>query len=68
MVAFESDCNDGKGDAMACHQVGEFFSIIKDEYEKSAKIFETNCQEKNYNASCYALGKLLCKILILIIY
>lgn len=59
MVAFEIDCNDGKGDAMSCHQVGEYFSIVKEEYEKSAKVFETNCKEKNYSPSCYAFGKLV---------
>ena len=27
MAAFESDCNDGKGEPAACHHVGEFYSV-----------------------------------------
>jgi hypothetical protein len=29
MVAFESDCNDGKGEAIACHHVLNKLSIQK---------------------------------------
>jgi len=29
MAGFEIDCNDGKGEASACHHVAEFFSVIK---------------------------------------
>jgi hypothetical protein len=31
MVAFEIDCNDGTGEAMACHHVAEFFSTVYDD-------------------------------------
>lgn len=61
MVGFESDCNDGKGDAMSCHQVGEFFSLIKDDHEKAAKIYDINCRKNKYNPSCFHLGKMFCK-------
>lgn len=29
MLAFEIDCDNGKGDAWACHSVGEFLSVVK---------------------------------------
>jgi len=32
MTAFESDCNEGKGEPIACHRVGEFFSVVKDDH------------------------------------
>lgn len=29
MLAFEIDCDKGKGDAWACHSVGEFLAVVK---------------------------------------
>eukprot|EP00952_Eustigmatos_sp_NYUAD-ZCMA_P010580 43252-Eustigmatos_ZCMA.PRE.1 len=29
MVAFEVDCDQGRGDQWACHSVGEFLSVVK---------------------------------------
>lgn len=29
MVAFEMDCNDGKGAPEACHHVGDYFAVVK---------------------------------------
>jgi hypothetical protein len=29
MLAFEIDCDRGKGDAWACHSVGEFLAVVK---------------------------------------
>jgi len=29
MLAFEMDCDKGKGDAWACHSVGEFLAVVK---------------------------------------
>lgn len=64
MVAFESDCNDGKGVPLACHQVGEFFSVVKDNHEKAAKVYNDNCSRNNYGPSCFNLGRLYCKFAI----
>lgn len=61
MAAFEVDCNDGQGEPMACHHVGEFYSVVKDEHHRSAKIYTKNCDEKNYGASCFNLGRLFSK-------
>ncbi len=58
MVAFESDCNDGKGEPSACHHVGEFYSVVKDDHAKAAKIYHDNCFTRNYSASCFNLGRL----------
>ena len=58
MAAFESDCNDGKGDPLPCHQTAEFFSVVKEDRERAAKLYERNCREKGYPASCFNLGKL----------
>ena len=58
MAAFESDCNDGKGEALPCHQTAEFYSVVKEDRARSAKLYERNCREKGYPASCFNLGKL----------
>ena len=63
MISSEIDCNDGKGEALACHNVAEYYWYIKEDYERSKKIFERNCTEKDYAASCYYVGKLYCKSL-----
>jgi TPR repeat protein len=60
MAAFEVDCNDGEGSGQACHHVGEFFSVIKNDRKRSKIIFENNCYRNNepYYPSCFNLGKL----------
>lgn len=32
MLQFEMDCDQGKGDAWACHSVGEFLAVVKVSY------------------------------------
>lgn len=61
MVAFEVDCNGGKGEPMACHHVGEFYSVVKDQHDRSAKIYIQNCTENKYGPSCFNLARLYCK-------
>lgn len=58
MAAFEADCNDGQGEPVACHHVGEFYSVVKDEHNRSAKVYEKNCYGKNYGPSCFNLARL----------
>ena len=58
MTGFEVDCNNGKGDPMACHQVGEFFSLVKNDRERAGTVFEKNCTSQKYSASCFNLAKL----------
>lgn len=61
MTAFEVDCNGGEGEPMACHHVGEFYTVVKNDFERAAKIYEKNCNEKKYGPSCFNLGRLYCK-------
>lgn len=61
MLSYEIDCNDGKGDLLSCHRVGEFFAVVKSEFERAAKVYEQNCN-RDYNASCFNLGRLYRKI------
>eukprot|EP01038_Epipyxis_sp_PR26KG_P008969 gene8969-12098_t len=56
MVAFQIDCQEGKGEPAACHHVGEFFSVVKSDFVKAASIYTLNC-ERGYPASCFNLGK-----------
>ena len=56
MTAFESDCNDGKGEPAACHHVGEIYIVGRDEHERAAKVYRDNCPR--YAASCFNLAKL----------
>lgn len=61
MAGFEVDCFDGKGEASACHHVGEFYAAVKEDYARAAKVYSTNCHEKQYGPSCFTLGRLHCK-------
>jgi hypothetical protein len=64
MLAFEIDCNDGKGEPQACHHVGEFYSVVKDQHDRSAKIYDLNCNNKGYGPSCFNLARLYRKSLV----
>lgn len=57
MLAFEVDCNDGKGDGYGCHCAGEFFAVVKDDHARAAKVFERNCKDNKYGASCFSLAR-----------
>lgn len=59
MRVFESDCNDGRGNAVACHQVGEFLSVVKSDFRKAGKLFEMNCETRKHAPSCFNLGRFL---------
>ena len=61
MAGFEIDCNDGKGEAAACHHAGEFYATVKQEHKRAAEIYEVNCNTKNYGPSCLNLGRFHCK-------
>lgn len=60
MLQFELDCNDGKGNAYACHSVAEFHAVIENDHAKAAEVLQKNCDGKNnYGASCFKLGRFL---------
>lgn len=61
MAEFEAECNGGKGDAQACHNVAEFYTVVKDNFEKAAKVYSANCSDKKYMPSCFSLGRFHCK-------
>lgn len=61
MRIFESDCNEGKGNATACHQVGEFISVIKSDFEAAGNIFQMNCKTREHAPSCFNFGRFLCE-------
>lgn len=61
MVAFEIGCQDGKGEALACHQVGEYYSVVKDDHARAAKTYQLNC-DRGYGPSCFNLGRLFRKL------
>ncbi|KAF0693016.1 Aste57867_15965 [Aphanomyces stellatus] len=56
---FVSNCDGGKGDATACHSYGEWLSVIDKDYDQAARVYKTNCEEKNYAASCFNYGRFL---------
>ena len=66
MVGFEIDCNDGKGSAATCHYTAEFFSAVKQEHHRAAKIYSKNCYERKYDASCFNLGRYYCKFMLFV--
>lgn len=39
MAGFEVDCHDGKGEPVACHHVGEFYSVVKDEHVSASPFY-----------------------------
>jgi hypothetical protein len=40
MAGFEIDCNDGQQAGQACHNVGEFYSVVKNDHTRAAKVFQ----------------------------
>mmetsp|Transcript_30397 Transcript_30397/g.39232 ORF Transcript_30397/g.39232 Transcript_30397/m.39232 type:complete len:221 (-) Transcript_30397:103-765(-) len=59
MLQFEIDCNDGKGNPMACQSAGEYFSVVKNDLKKAAKIYAENCSRHNFPPSCFNLGRII---------
>jgi TPR repeat protein len=58
LLAAKLDCDNDKGAADACHAVGEFLSVVKNDHAGARKAFEKNCAS-GHGASCFALGRLL---------
>lgn len=55
---FVSNCNDGEGDAIACHSHGEWLAVVDRNYEQAAQVYTKNCEKKKYAASCFNIGRL----------
>ncbi len=58
MVGYEVDCGDGKGSIKACHNVGDFITIILEEYERAESVYKKNCDEGGYAPSCFNLARM----------
>lgn len=58
MFIAEMDCDNGKGAAPACHSVGEFFAVVRDDHKRAAEKYEKNCNERSYAPSCFNLARL----------
>jgi len=58
MTGFEVDCASGGGEPMACHNTGEFFSVVLNDRPRAKKVFEKNCNERDFGPSCFNLAKL----------
>jgi TPR repeat protein len=40
---------------------------VKKEYEKAARVYEQNCETSGYGPSCFNLGRLYCKFLVVVV-
>jgi len=59
MVSAQIDCDAGRGDAGACHAVGEFLAVIKKDYANARTAYMQNCADRGHGASCFGVGRLL---------
>jgi TPR repeat protein len=57
-VEFKINCDDGDGDALACHSLGEWYSVVKNDHEQAADIYKKNCDKNKFGASCFNLARL----------
>lgn len=62
-AGYRVDCNDGKGDPLSCHMMGEYYATVKMDYESAAKMYEQNCSMNSYGASCFGMARLHCEFL-----
>ena len=68
MVGFQVDCNEGKGDMLACQRVGEFLSVVKEDYKKAADTFSKNCDGRGFAPSCFSLARLLGMLMVVVVF
>ncbi|KAJ1446748.1 hypothetical protein M885DRAFT_545370 [Pelagophyceae sp. CCMP2097] len=61
MLSASMDCGSGtsKLEKEACHNVGEFFAVIRRDYVSARDTYKTNCDDRKYGASCFNLARLL---------
>nr|CCA21434.1 hcp betalactamaselike protein putative [Albugo laibachii Nc14] len=55
---FKANCDNGKGDPMACHSWGEWLTVVEKDYNSAAEVYRKNCEQNCYAASCFNLGRL----------
>jgi TPR repeat protein len=61
MELARSECDEGKGDPVACNSVGEFISAVRQDRAGAAAVFTKNCMDSDYAPSCFHLGRLYLK-------
>ena len=62
MLSSSLDCVDGdltKASGDACHAVGEFWAVVKNDHAKARDFYERNCEARGHSPSCFNLGRLL---------
>ncbi len=59
MLAYEVDCNDGKGSPASCHAVAEYYGAILNNPIKALDIYKTNCDTFKFSQSCFTYAKYL---------
>lgn len=42
----------------ACHSLGEWWAVVKQDFEKAASVYHENCHQRNHPSSCLNLGLL----------
>ena len=57
-VEFKQNCDDGNGDALACHSLGEWYAVVQEDHKNAADIYQKNCTKNKYSASCFNLARL----------
>ncbi|XP_056388201.1 cytochrome c oxidase assembly factor 7 isoform X2 [Hyla sarda] len=43
-------------DNLGCHRLAEYLENIKKDFEATAKVLKTNCEQSHHSESCYKLG------------
>ena len=57
-LEFRLNCDDGNGDASACHSLGEWLSVMERNYEEAGAVYGKNCDKNEYGPSCFNRGRL----------
>jgi hypothetical protein len=55
MLIYESDCNKGKGNRGACHNVAEYINTVLQDCPRAAALYAANC-DRNYAESCFSIA------------
>ncbi|CAM9174911.1 unnamed protein product [Phaeothamnion confervicola] len=58
MLQYRIDCDEGRGNAMACQSVGEFLSVVKNDRKAAGDVYEENCRRFGFAPSCFNVGRL----------
>ncbi|GIY97981.1 cytochrome c oxidase assembly factor 7 homolog [Caerostris extrusa] len=54
-VEYKFSCFKEKN-AEGCHLLGDYLEAVKKDFENAAKVYKSNCDERNYGKSCFKYG------------